>query len=216
MEGTLEHRTLAWWNNATVCNFAAFLVLFVYTIWEARNRAIFKNLWTPSNITSALLVQKAQEHRSSPKLGKPRFVTTPGFDKSYPWAFFDGVSQGDPPIGGAGGVIFLNDTNKISFKLGLGRATNNKVELSTLWAAMKIAKDKHITRLHIYGDSKYVIDWETGKNIIRAPDLHNLLKEICALQPTFKKVLFKQIHREHKTEADTLSKKELAIQTWII
>ena len=46
--------------------------------------------------------------------------------------FFDGASQGDPPIGGAGGVIFIDGTNKISFKLGLGRATNNKAKLSAL------------------------------------------------------------------------------------
>ena len=60
--------------------------------------------------------------------------------------------QGDPPIGGAGGIIRLDETNKISFKLGLGRSTNNKAELSALWATMKIANDKQLKRLHIYGD----------------------------------------------------------------
>ena len=93
----------------------------------------------------------------------------------------------------------------------MGRATNSKVELSTLWETMKIAKDKQITRLHIYGDSKSVIDWATRNNNIRAPHLYNLLKAIRALQPAFGAVLFNHIHREHNTEADTLSKQALPI-----
>ena len=75
----------------------------------------------------------------------------------------------------------MDETNKISFKLGLGRGLNIKAELSTLWATVKLASDKKIQRLHIYGDSKTVIDWEKGRNIIRAPHLKNLLKEIQAL-----------------------------------
>ena len=137
-------------------------MLFVYTIWEARNRGIFKNLWTPIDITSALLVQKVQEQRATPKIGKTRAVTTPEIDKSHLWAFFDGSNQGDPSIRGARGVIFLNETNKISFKLGLERETNSKAELLALWTTLKIVKDKQLTRLHIYGDSKSVIDWASG------------------------------------------------------
>ena len=147
MEGTWEQRTQAWWNNTAVCNFVAFHVLFVYTIWEARNRENFKNIWTPIDVTSALLVQKVEEHKSSQKNGKTRHVKTPQIDQSYPWDFFDGASQGYPPIGGAGGYIYLDETNKIYFKLGLGRETNSKVELLVLWETMKIAKDKQITRL---------------------------------------------------------------------
>ena len=128
----------------------------------------------------------------------------------------DGASQGDPHIGRAGGIIYLDETNKISFKLGLGRATNNKVELSALWATMKIANDKELKRLHIYGDSKTVIDWATGKNYIRAPHLQNLLKAIRALQPNFDAFHFNHIYREYNMEADTLSKQALAIQLGII
>ena len=72
-----------------------------------------------------MLVQKVQEHKSSPKSGKTRLVATPEFDKSYPWAF-----------------IFIDETNKVSFKLGLGRATNTELDLLALWETMKIAKDK--------------------------------------------------------------------------
>ena len=112
-------------------------MLFIFTICEAINRAIFKNIWTPINISSALLLQKVQEHRIAPKIGKHRTATAPVIDKSTPWAFFDGASQGDPAIGGAGGVICLSDSKKITFKVGMGRATNTKVELMALWATLK-------------------------------------------------------------------------------
>ena len=70
--------------------------------------------------------------------------------------------------------------------------------------------------MHIYEDSKSIIDWATGKNNIRSPHLHNLSKEIRALQPTFEVVLFNHIYREYNTEVDTLSKQALAIQPGII
>ena len=94
--------------------------------------------------------------------------------------FLMGLVKGTLPWG-AGAIIFLDETNKISFNIGLGRASNNKDELSTLWATMKIPSDKHIQSFHIYGDSKTVIDWETQRNNIRDPHLKNLLKAIRAL-----------------------------------
>ena len=77
---------------------------------------------------------------------------------------------------------------------------------------MKIANEKQLNRLHIYGDSKTVIDWATGKNYIRDPHLKNLLKAIRALQPNFDAFHFNHIYREYNMEADTLSKQALAIQ----
>ena len=145
-----------------------------------------------------------------------RALTTPKLEKRYPWAFFDGASQGEAPIGGVGGVIYLTKIRKISFKLALGKATNSKAELTALWTTLKLAKDKQISRSHIYGDSKSVIDWEISKNNIRALHLHNLLNSIHALQPSFEVVSFKHIYREHNSEADTLSKLALAIHPGII
>ena len=66
-EPTLEQRAQFWWRNTGVCCFDAFPALFVYIIWDAQNKAICKNQWTPSDITSTLLVQKTQEHKTTPK-----------------------------------------------------------------------------------------------------------------------------------------------------
>ena len=113
-------------------------------------------------------------------------------------------------------MVHLSETIKISFKLGLGRATNSKVALSALWANLKIAKDKQIAKLNIYGDSKTVIEWAQGRNNIRSPHMQNLLRAIRSLQPSFEAIHFKHIYREFNTEADTLSKMALAIQPGII
>ena len=113
-------------------------------------------------------------------------------------------------------MIFISDTNKISFKLGLGRATNSKAELSALWATLKLAKDKHLPKLNIYGDSKAVIEWAQGRNDIRAPHLQNLLRAIQSLQHSFEATHISHIYREYNIEADSMSKQALAIQPGII
>ena len=53
---SLEHRMKKWWSNERVCNHEAFPTLFVFTIWETRNRAIFKNPWTTIEITVNVLL----------------------------------------------------------------------------------------------------------------------------------------------------------------
>ena len=58
LEGTWEQRTKGWWNNKAICEFSDFPVLFVFTIWEAQNRAMFKNSWNPIDMSSAVLMQK--------------------------------------------------------------------------------------------------------------------------------------------------------------
>ena len=58
--------------------------------------------------------------------------------------FFDGASQGEPPLGGSGGVLFLNDLSKIEITFALGQGTNSKAELSALWSVLKIASEKNV------------------------------------------------------------------------
>ena len=63
-EGTsasLEERTKSWWLDERAGLYEAFSVLYVFSIGEARNRAIFNNSWTPPDITISLLMSKVQE-----------------------------------------------------------------------------------------------------------------------------------------------------------
>ena len=98
----------------------------------------------------------------------------------------------------------------------MGRATISKAELTTLWATLKIAKDKQIDKLNIHGDSKTVIDWAQERNNIRALYLQNLLRAIRTMQPFFASLKFNHVYREYDMEADTLSTQALAIQPGII
>ena len=53
---TLEQRMKIWWKNERVGQFEAFPALFVFTIWETRNKAIFKDTLTSLEITVNILV----------------------------------------------------------------------------------------------------------------------------------------------------------------
>ena len=130
----------------------------------------------------------------------------PEINKEMTWAFFDGSSQGDPPLGGAGAVIFFPSTKKMKIKFAIGKASNNKAELSDLWETLKVEKGTHIQEIHIYGDSKVVIDWANEKSTIRAPHLQHLLAKIQTLKLKFRWISFDHVYREFNMEADDLSK----------
>ena len=46
----LEKETKAWWNDERVGPFEDFPIMFVYSIWESRNKTIFNNTWIPPDI----------------------------------------------------------------------------------------------------------------------------------------------------------------------
>ena len=65
-------------------------------------------------------------------------------ETNTPWAFFDGASQGDPPLGGAGGILFLDVSTKTEITFAPGHGTNNKAYLSALWSVLRIALEKNV------------------------------------------------------------------------
>ena len=110
--GTLEEKTKAWWSDEKVDQFEAFPILYVYSIWEARNKAIFNNTWVTPDTVIPLIFNKIHEHKKDSTRNKTRIIREPEINKEMPWDFFDGASQGDPPLGGAGAVIFFSATKK--------------------------------------------------------------------------------------------------------
>ena len=83
-----------------------------------------------------------------------------------PWAYFDGASQCEPPLGGAGVVIHISSKRKLLVKYAMGQDSNNREELGALWAALKVALNNQIQDIHIFGNSKVVVDWVNGRNNI--------------------------------------------------
>ena len=109
MDNSLEHIIKNWWNDDRVHNYEALHALFVFTIWEARNRAVFQNTWNPSEIIEKVLLQKMMEHQMKPKSTPQRLLTNLEINKTIRWVLFDESSQGEPPLGGVGGVVYLKE-----------------------------------------------------------------------------------------------------------
>ena len=65
-------------------------------------------------------------------------------------------------------MVYLNDKEKIEIKYSLGGASNNKVELASLWSVLRLEMEKQMNNLSLFGDSKMVIEWAMKKMQINA------------------------------------------------
>ena len=102
-------------------------------------------------------------------------------------------------------------TQGLRLKFAPGQGTNNKAELVTLWEALKLAKEKRVQNLQLFGDSKLTIDWANGSIQINAPRLHHLLRALRKQMAAFESITFQHIYIEVNTEADKLSKLALSL-----
>ena len=107
-------------------------------------------------------MQKVMEHRNMPKSTPLKMIISSKINKTIPWAYFDGSNQGDPALGGAGGVAYLIENKKIEIIFSLSRASNNKEELIALWIVLRVSINKHLKNIQLFGDSKMVIEWANG------------------------------------------------------
>ena len=114
------------------------------------------------------MIQWTREHRSQVKEEKVRVLVPPAINKEIPWDFFDGASQGDPPLGGSGAVLYMPNKQKIQAKFVQGHCTNNKAELAALHLVLELALNHNINQMQIFGDSKMVVDWVNRRIQINA------------------------------------------------
>ena len=94
---------------------------------------------------------------------KIRTIVVENIDKTYPLGDFDGSVVGDPKICGVRGMIYISDEHYFSFKAGLGTGTNNFAEICALKLLLTLAREKHIVKIQLFGDSQLVINWANGK-----------------------------------------------------
>ena len=52
------------------------------------------------------------EHCEEIKPKPKRVLKPPRVVKNTPWELFDGASQGEPLLGGAGGILYMNEMSK--------------------------------------------------------------------------------------------------------
>jgi ribonuclease HI len=95
--------------------------------------------------------------------------------------------------------------------MGLGRGTNNYVELMALKLLLLFTREKGIQQIQIFGDSMNVINWtrkhQTCHNIFLCP----ILEEIFSLLDTFDTVVISHVYRDMNLVADSLSKEGLLL-----
>ena len=132
----------------------------------------------------------------------PRITIPPFINLEVPWAFFDGVYQSSPSIGGAGGILHISQIHSFSLSTGLGEATNNFNELMALYLLLLLSLEKNINHLNIYGDSLFVIQVMKGTYLLHSYTLAPLLEEIKRLTAGFTHISFSHVYMNHNQQAD--------------
>lgn len=120
-------------------------------------------------------------------------------DKSGAWAYFDMAAQGEPLIGGAGGITYLTLTG-----------TNSKRAWVKL--ILRVEADKGVQKIQIIGDSLLVIEWMKGERKLENFNLRPIFKEILNIKNEIAD-FFMLVYRERKRTADLLSKEGLQMAT---
>ncbi len=119
--------------------------------------------------------------------------------------FFDGASRGNPGTAGAGALL-VDENGATVWETArfLGTKTNNEAEYTALILLLKAAKERSITKLQIYGDSKLVVSQVSKQWKINLPHLRALAQEAWALMEGMD-VSLEWIPREKNKLADALS-----------
>jgi len=126
--------------------------------------------------------------------------------------FFDGACRGNPGMIGMGAVIYFDaDNSHEEFKLCFmeDRGTNNEAEYKALIALLNRAIELNIADLHIYGDSKLVIEQMNGNWKVKQPNIKVLHRAASKLISKFNTVTFNHILRKANNIADKLANKAL-------
>ena len=120
--------------------------------------------------------------------------------------YFDGCSKGNPGLAGAGGVIYKNDIEVITYANFLGdNKTNNEAEYSALLMGIEEAIKLGIKSLYVYGDSQLVINQILGKYTINSQKLKEYYLNINKKISFFDRIVFTHVLRDKNKRADELS-----------
>eukprot|EP00253_Pinus_taeda_P023686 PITA_23686 len=166
----------SWFYNHKHSKLQSFPIITCWYIWLARNRFIFDDkpaIWL--HIISLITVA----YNTLPDPPQPRnrsLRDPPHIDHSTPWAFFDGSAQQQGC--GGGFLLFKNDQHFYKVKLGLGPGTNNFAEIISLRHLLHFALGHNCMHIHIFGDSKIIIDWFNNIAECHTHTLRNILDDI--------------------------------------
>lgn len=213
-----EATLLVWTNNQDTLSIRALPCIVIWGIWLAQNKVIFQDKWTPPSIVAAQSLGILHFFPRSIEKGGPRILRDIGIDKSFPWAFFDGASQGTPSRCGGGATLHLSCMHLYTLSAGFGLGSNNYVELMALKLLILFAVEKNIKKIQIFGDSLIIMNWANKLQICHVMRLIPILEDIHRLITLFNDISFKHVFRELNKQADGFSKEvaQLLQGTWLI
>ena len=103
----------------------------------------------------------------------------------------DGASKGNPGPAGSGGVL-IDYSEKIilNFSWGLGKKTNNAVEILAIWQGLNQARRLAIKKLTIMGDSRIIIQALILKKAPNNMELAHYYRKVISQMKDFEELKF--------------------------
>jgi probable phosphoglycerate mutase len=119
----------------------------------------------------------------------------------------DGGSRGNPGPAGYGAVVYTEDRATVLAEnmQAIGRATNNVAEYRGLIAGLEDAVNLGAAEVHVFMDSKLVVEQMSGRWKVKHPDLIELHAVARKLAARFDRITYTWMPRERNKHADRLA-----------
>jgi len=118
----------------------------------------------------------------------------------------DGAARGNPGPAGIG-VVIQNEKGDVleTYKLGIGRSTNNFAEYTALLEGLKLVSERNPQSLAIFMDSELVVKQIKGEYKVKHPQLRTMFVQVNQLLRRFPRWKIEYVPREQNRLADRLA-----------
>lgn len=150
------------------------------------------------------------QNRASAEAGVPTLIPVSAL--SFPLGplllYFDGGARGNPGRGGAGSVVYVQDSLGRACKVWeactfLPHCTNNEAEYTGLVIGLRWLRAQGVKgRVQVRGDSLLVVKQLRGEYTVHAPNLLSLYNEARSISSAVGQVTFAHVYREGNGAAD--------------
>lgn len=192
----------SWWNASPSMKIRNLPLILCWNTWLWRNNIIFKNKLIRWPLIISRICHNFNEILEEDQPTSTWIITPKDIDHAHPWAYFDGSTQ-DRGCG-VGLLLHLSDSHLFHICMGLGARTNNYVELISLRHLLYFALNQNCKHLHIFGDSKIVINWFNFTSACHVHSLRNILDDALFLKSQFDQISCIHIYRECNKSTDQL------------
>ena len=90
-------------------------------------------------------------------------------------------------------VIKLQMNHKFLLRMVVGKGTNTKAKLLSLWGLLWFAQKKNILVLQVLGDSKVIVDFANDAHQVHSLELFHRLRRVKGLLDSFPETTLQHI-----------------------